>query len=453
MVAFVHCAHVFAHNLLEEHAMAITVSDILHRLREDNVKFLRLQFTDILGANKNVEVPTSQFEKAVNGEIMFDGYSVQGFTRIEESDMLLKPDLNTYLKLPPVIEGHERGGVARLICDVKLPDGTPFMGDPRWVLRRQIERVREAGFDDVFVGTEPEFYLFLRNADGTSTTTTNDRAGYFDLAPVDRGEDSRRRMVNALVEMGFEIEAAHHEASPGQHEIDFRFGDALKTADAIQTFRTVVKRIALQYDLHATFMPKPVQGIAGSGMHTHLSLFTNGVNVFDAPDEEHGLSQTALYWTGGLLHHAAAYVAVTNPTVNSYKRLASGYEAPINIAWSISNRSAMIRVPAKRGLSTRTEVRMPDPSANPYLALSVMIAAGLDGIARQVSPPPPIRRNIYEMTVRERRRHQVKELPRTLGDAIAKLEKNPVLMDALVPHVSEKFIEAKTREYSEYLLA
>ncbi len=430
--------------------MANTRDEVSKLLSTHDVKFLRLQFTDVLGRNKNLEVPTSQFSKALDGEIMFDGSSVQGFTRIEESDMLLRPDYDTFLLLPPAIEGSVRGQVARLICDVYLPNGEPFPGDPRWVLKRQVEKLRTLGFDNLYVGVEPEFYLFKRAADGSPTTITNDGAGYFDLAPVDRGEDARRDMVNALVDLGFEIEAAHHEVGPGQHEIDFKYDEAIATADAIQTFRTVVKRIAMNHGLHATFMPKPVAGIAGSGMHTHLSIFKDGANAFFDPSEPHELSSVALNFIAGLLEHAPGMVAVTNPTVNSYKRLTPGYEAPTNIAWSVSNRSAMIRIPAKRGNSTRAELRMPDPSANPYLALAVMIASGLDGVARGLTPPPPINRNIYEMSVRDRRTHKVKDLPFNLREAMATLKRDRLVVDALGEHAYRSFVEAKTAEYDDY---
>ena len=433
--------------------MPMTRADVAARLKEENVRFLRLQFSDILGMNKNVEVPASQFDKALDGEIMFDGSSVQGFARIEESDMLLKPDFDSFLVFPSIIEGDARGKVARLICDIALPDGSPFAGDPRAVLKRQVARLQALGFDDMYAGPEPEFFLFHRNPDGTPTTDTADAAGYFDLAPVDRGEDARRDMVNALVEMGFEIEAAHHEVAPGQHEIDFKYADALTTADNIATFRMVVKRIALNHGLHATFMPKPVAGINGSGMHIHLSLFQGGENAFFDEKAEYQLSHTAKNWIAGLLEHASGFVAVTNPIVNSYKRLTPGYEAPTNIAWSASNRSAMIRVPARRGVSTRTELRMPDPSCNPYLALAVILAAGLDGIERNLVPPPDIRRNIYQMTVRDRRKHKIRELPGTLRDATVTLQRDRVVRDTLGEHIFAKYVEAKSLEFDGYRIA
>ncbi len=430
--------------------MAYSQSEIRQTLEQENVKFLRLQFTDIMGMNKNIELPTSQFDKALDGEIMFDGSSIEGFTRIEESDMLLKPDFNTFLIFPTIVEGDERGRVARLICDIARPDDSVFPGDPRYVLKKQVEKIKSLGFDDLYVGPEPEFFLFWRDHEGRPTTITNDAAGYFDLAPVDTGEEARRDMVNALVEMGFEIEAAHHEVAPGQHEIDFKYEDALKTADSIATFKLIVKRIAVKHNLHATFMPKPVGGINGSGMHTHLSLFKDGKNAFYDENAEYQLSSTALNWIAGLLEHAEGMVALTNPTVNSYKRLTPGFEAPTNIAWSASNRSAMIRIPARRGVGTRSELRMPDPSCNPYLALAAMMAAGIDGIENKLTPPPPIQRNIYQMSVRDRRKHKIKELPGTLREAIVALEKDSVMRAALGEHAFSHFVEAKRQEFDAY---
>jgi len=433
-----------------EVTMATSATEIRNTLNSENVQFLRLQFTDILGHNKNVEVPASQFEKALDGEIMFDGSSVEGFTRIEESDMLLKPDYRTFLIFPENIEDPTYGKVARLICDVAYPDDSPFPGDPRGVLKRQVDRLEKLGYDGMSAGPEPEFFLFQRNEEGAPTTITHDAAGYFDLAPVDKGEEARRDMVNALVEMGFEIEAAHHEVAPGQHEIDFKYEDALTTADNIATFRLVVKKIALNHGLHATFMPKPVHGMNGSGMHTHLSLFKNGQNAFYDPNAEHELSNIALQWIAGLLKHAAGMVAITNPLVNSYKRLTPGFEAPTNIAWSAANRSAMIRIPARRGVGTRSELRMPDPACNPYLALGAMLAAGLDGIDKNLEPAPPIQRNIYDMSVRDRRRHKIKELPGTLSEALEALKKDQYIQDALGAHIAEHFLEAKTVEFDDY---
>lgn len=427
-----------------------TAASLLARLQQEDVNFLRLQFTDILGNTKNVEVPRSQFEKALQGSVTFDGSAVEGFTRVEESDMLLAPDLSTFLIYPQFTrEESERGRVARLICNVTLPDGTPFEGDPRYVLKRQIERARELGFE-MYVGTEPEFFLFERTSDGRGTTTTHDKAGYFDLAPIDKGERIRREIANKLVEMGFEIEASHHEVAPGQHEIDFRYAPALETADRIATFKFVVKRVALEHGLLASFLPKPIAGIPGSGMHCHLSLFRDGQNAFDDPAGEHGLSREAHQFIAGLLDHAEGMTAITNPLVNSYKRLVPGFEAPVNIAWSTSNRSALIRIPAKRGHSTRAELRSPDPSCNPYLALAVMLAAGLDGIQVQMEPPPAIQRNIFRMTVREKRHHRVKELPADLREAVNEVQKDEVVAAALGEHVLNHFVAAKTAEWREY---
>ena len=430
--------------------MARSQTDVRSALEGEDVKFLRLQFTDIMGTNKNVEVPVSQFDKALDGEIMFDGSSIEGFTRIEESDMLLKPDFNTFVIFPNIMEDTGRGRVARLICDVTYPNDEPFPGDPRYVLRRQIERLQALGFDNMYAGPEAEFFLFQRDSQGRPTTISHDAAGYFDLTPVDLGEEARRDMVNALVEMGFEIEAAHHEVAPGQHEIDFKYEDAMTAADNIATFKLVVKRVALNHGLHATFMPKPVAGINGSGMHTHLSVFKGGQNAFFDPDADLQLSQTAHNWIAGLLAHAEGMVAITNPIVNSYKRLTPGFEAPTNIAWSASNRSAMIRIPARRGASTRSELRMPDPACNPYLALAVMLAAGLDGIENNLTPPPAIQRNIYEMSVRDRRKYKIKELPGTLREAINALQKDQVVKNALGEHVFDHFIDAKTIEFDDY---
>ncbi|MGL4611108.1 MAG: glutamine synthetase family protein [Trueperaceae bacterium] len=430
--------------------MPYNQTDIKQHLKDHDVKFLRLQFSDIMGHTKNVEVPASQFDKALDGEITFDGSSIEGFTRIEESDMLLRPDVQTFLVFPEAIEGRERGKVARLICDIAHPDGKPFAGDPRYALKKGLERLQKMGFENLYVGPEPEFFLFSRDVEGRPTTITNDAAGYFDLAPIDRGEEARRDMVNTLVEMGFEIEAAHHEVAPGQHEIDFKYGDALTTADNIITFKMVVKRVALKHGLHATFMPKPVAGINGSGMHTHLSLFRNGKNAFAEEKGSLQLSKNALQFIAGILEHADEMVAITNPLVNSFKRLTPGYEAPTNIAWSASNRSAMIRVPAKRGQSTRCEIRMPDPSCNPYLAFTVMLAAGLEGIQKNMTPPPPIQRNIYQMSVRDRRKHKVRELPGTLREALQIMKRSRVIKQALGEHIFDHFIEAKQQEFDNY---
>lgn len=420
---------------------------VLKSMKENNVKFLRLQFTDIVGVNKNIEVPESQFEKALDGEIMFDGSSIEGFARIEESDQLLKPDHNTFVILP---WGDERGKVARLICDIYTTDHEPFVGCPRYVLKRAVDEAAEMGFK-MYAGPEPEFFLFQKEPNGDATTITHDSASYFDLAPVDKGEDARRDVINILLEMGFEIEAAHHEVAHGQHEIDFKYEEALKTADNISTFRWVVRKVGSDHNLHATFMPKPVYGINGSGMHVHQSLYKGEENIFFDEHSKYQLSEIALKYIGGVLKHSRSFCAVTNPTVNSYKRLVPGFEAPVNVAWSEKNRSPLIRVPAKRGKSTRIEVRMPDPSCNPYLALAVMLKAGLDGIKNDIEAKDPVNKNIFIMSQREKQRLQIKELPANLLEAIELLEKSQVIKDALGGHIFNNFIKAKRSEWKEYI--
>jgi glutamine synthetase len=427
---------------------------LLDRADKERIKFLRLQFTDILGVVKNVEVPDRQFAEALDGQIMFDGSSIEGFVRIEESDMYLKPDLSTFQIFPWSEVAAGAGGgtgarVGRIICDVANPDGTPFAGCPRTTLKRVIAMAAERGFA-MKAGPEAEFFLFQRR-DGKPTTDTHDAAGYFDLAPVDRGEDVRREIILALEQMGFHVEAAHHEVAPGQHEIDFRYDDVLATADNVSTFRFVVKNVALRNDLHATFMPKPIFGLNGSGMHTHQSLFRGKSNAFH---DEHGqwqLSETCLHYIGGLLRHAKGFCAVTNPLVNSYKRLVPGYEAPTAIAWSEKNRSPLVRVPATRGVSTRIELRMPDPSCNPYLALAVMLRAGLDGIDQAIDPGPPINKNIYKMSHRERRHLRIDDLPGNLSEALDELEKDDLVRDTLGEHIFQHLLAAKREEWDDYI--
>ncbi|MFN2564852.1 MAG: type I glutamate--ammonia ligase [Gemmatimonadaceae bacterium] len=424
-----------------------TAKDILALADKLNVRSMRLQFTDILGVNKNVEIPASQFEKALSGDIMFDGSSIEGFVRIEESDMLLAPDLSTFQLFP---WGDAQARVARLICDINLPDGTPFPGDPRGVLKRQIARAAELGFT-MNAGMEAEFFLFRPGADDEPTTVTHDVGGYFDLAPADQGEEARRAMVGVLEQMGFEVEASHHEVAHGQHEIDFRYADALRTADNIATFRFVVKHVARQFGLVASFMPKPIYGQNGSGMHTHQSLFRGKENAFWDAKAQWELSPVALHYIGGLLRHARGMCAITNPLVNSFKRLVPGYEAPVNVAWSMRNRSPLIRVPERRGPGTRVELRMPDPSANPYLALAVMLAAGLDGIETKADWREPVNENIFEMSFRERRRLRIDDLPHDLNEALTELEKDDVIIKALGEHVARHFVEAKRQEWREYI--
>jgi glutamine synthetase len=424
-----------------------TASDILAMAAKQEVRFLRLQFTDILGVNKNVEIPRSQFEKALAGDILFDGSSIEGFVRIEESDMLLVPDLSTFLVFP---WGESEARVARLICDIHMPDGAPFAGDPRTVLKRQIAKAASMGYV-MNAGMEAEFFMFKPGAAGEPSTVTNDVGSYFDMAPADLGEDARRAIVTTLEQMGFEVEAAHHEVAHGQHEIDFRYADALTTADSITTFRFVVKYVARQFGLIASFMPKPIFGQNGSGMHTHQSLFLGGKNSFWAQDAKWQLSDTALHYIGGLLKHSRGFCAITNPLVNSYKRLVPGYEAPVNVAWSMRNRSPLVRIPERRGTGTRVELRMPDPSANPYLALAAMLAAGLDGVATKADHREPVDANIFEMSYREKRRLRIDDLPRDLNEACDELEKDDVIMDALGEHVARQFLHAKRAEWQSYI--
>ncbi len=425
--------------------------DVLDTIEDEGVDFLRLQFTDILGTPKNVSIPADQAEKAFTEGIYFDGSSINGFVRIQESDMRLEPDPDTFALLP--WRNSESVTSGRLICDViDTSTGEPFAGDPRRVLKNAIDRAAELGYT-VNAGPEPEFFLFEEDEEGRATTTTHDSGGYFDLAPKDLAQDVRGDIIYGLEEMGFDVEASHHEVARGQHEIDFKYDDALSTADNIITFRTTVRAIAAKHGLHATFMPKPIAHINGSGMHTHLSLFTeDGENAFHDGSDEFSLSETAYGFLAGILEHAPALSAVTNPTVNSYKRLVPGYEAPIYIAWSDVNRSALVRKPAARvPAASRIEFRVPDPSCNPYLALAAMIHAGLDGVEGGLDCPDPVRENIYDFDDAKREEYGIETLPGNLGEAVDALESDEVVYNALGPHVSEKFVEAKRQEFNEYI--
>ena len=424
---------------------------VLDEIEEKNVDFLRLQFTDILGTVKNVSVPADQAEKAFTEGIYFDGSSINGFVRIQESDMRLDPDPSTFSVLP--WRNDEESAAGRLICDViDTSSGQPFAGDPRGVLKRAIERAEDMGYE-VNAAPEPEFFLFEEDEEGRATTKTNDVGGYFDLAPKDLAQDVRRDIIFGLEDMGFDIEASHHEVAEGQHEINFTYDDALSTADNVATFRAVVRAIASEHDLHATFMPKPIARINGSGMHTHFSLFQDGENAFHDDDDEFNLSEVAKQFTAGILDHAEALSAITNPTVNSYKRLVPGYEAPVYVAWSDRNRSALIRKPAARTpAASRIEARFPDPSCNPYLAFAALIHAGLDGIDRDLDCDDPVRENIYEFDEEKRDEYGITTLPSNLGEAIEALEADDVVQDALGEHVFENFVEAKTQEFEEYIV-
>lgn len=426
-----------------------TSQDILKLAASQDVRFLRLQFTDILGVNKNVEIPRSQFEKALAGDILFDGSSIEGFVRIEESDMLLVPDLETFLVFP---WGGNESKVARLICDIHMPDGTPFAGDPRAVLKRQIARAAEMGYT-MNAGMEAEFFMFKPGQEGAPATVTHDVGSYFDMAPADLGEDARRSIVSTLEQMGFEVEAAHHEVAHGQHEIDFRYADALTTADHIATFRFVVKYVAGRFGLTASFMPKPIFGQNGSGMHTHQSLFAGGTNAFYAPDAKWQLSDTALHYIGGLLRHARGFAAVTNPLVNSYKRLVPGYEAPVYVAWSRRNRSALIRVPLYHPgeeKATRAEIRCPDPSCNPYLAFAALLHAGLEGIEKGYELPDPMETNLYDLSKPERDALGIQALPESLGEAIEVAASSELVERALGAELRDRLVALKRAEWDEY---
>lgn len=424
-----------------------TKEDIIHLVEDEDIKFIRLQFTDIFGQLKNVAIMPSQLEKALNNQIMFDGSSIEGFVRIEESDQYLYPDLDTFTILP---WRPQHGRVARLICDVCNPDGTPFVGDPRGALKKVLKRAADMGYT-FNVGPELEFFLFQTDDDGKPTTKTNDEAGYFDLGPLDHGESTRREICLTLEMMGFEIEASHHEVAAGQHEIDFKYADALTAADNIMTFKMAVKTIAQKNGLHATFMPKPIYGINGSGMHTNMSLFKDGKNIFFDPDGERKLSKEAYSFIAGILHHVKGMAAITNPLVNSYKRLVPGYEAPCYLAWSAGNRSALIRIPSARGNSTRVELRCPDPACNPYLTMAVCLAAGLDGIEKNMTAPAEITDNIFEMSKSERTAKGIESLPGSLYEAIQAFEKDDVVKGALGEHIVNQYIAGKEKEWDDYI--
>ena len=429
----------------------MTRDEIMHIIKEKNVNFFRLQFVDIFGFLKNIALPLSQIEKALDGKIMFDGSSIEGFVRINESDMYLKPDYDTFVVMP----WREKDGsnAARIICDVYKPDGTPFIGCPRNNLKRVLAEAKKMGFT-MNVGTECEFFLFRRDADGRATTITDDVTGYFDVEPDDAGIDCRRKIIKTLEAMGFEIEASHHEVAEGQHEINFKYADALTAADNTVTFKWVVRSIAAEFGLHATFMPKPVFGINGSGMHTNQSLFNlDGTNAFYDEKGPLELSPVAYKYIAGIMKNAKGFCAVTNPLVNSYKRLVAGYEAPVYVAWSASNRSALVRIPASRGMGTRTEVRCPDPACNPYLAFAMMLGAGLDGIKNDLPVPDAVNADIFEMTAAEKKEAGIASLPANLYEAVQELKASPIALDALGPHILAKYIEGKEKEWDSFRIA
>lgn len=423
-----------------------TKQDIIRIAEEEDVEFIRLQFTDMFGTLKNVAVTKSQLEKALNNQCMFDASSIEGFLRIEETDMYLYPDLDTFEIFP---WRPQQGKVARLICDIYCPDRTPFEEDSRYILKKAIKEAAQMGYQ-FHVGPECEFFLFHTDENGGPTTISHERAGFFDLGPVDLGENARRDMVLTLEDMGFEIESSHHEAAPAQHRIDFRYDEALATADNIMTFKLAVKTIAKRFGLFASFMPKPKFGVNGSGMHLNISVLKDGRNIFEQAEDKLGLSKEAYYFIGGLMKHMRGMAAITNPLVNSYKRLVPGFEAPLHITWSASHRRPLIRIPQARGEDTRVELRGPDPAANPYLALAACIFAGLDGIRGQILPPEPVSTSVMDMSRAQRQALKIEQLPATLGEAVEALKEDGYLCRALGSRFSEKYAEAKRAEWREY---
>ena len=426
----------------------ITAEDIKKSVKDNDVRFLRLAFTDINGTSKAVEVPTSQLDKVLTNDIRFDGSSIDGFVRLEESDMVLYPDFSTWAVLP---WGDEKGGkIGRLVCSVHKTNGEPFEGDPRNNLKRVLKEMEEMGFSDFDIGFEAEFHLFKLGEDGNWTTEVPDHASYFDMTSDDEGARCRRDIVETLENIGFEVEAAHHEVGDGQQEIDFRFDDALTTADRVQTFKMVVREVARKHGLYATFMAKPVEGQAGNGMHTNMSLFKDGKNVFYDKDGEFHLSDTALYFLNGILEHARAITAIGNPTVNSYKRLIPGFEAPVYISWASKNRSPLVRIPDEEEINTRLEMRSADPTANPYLLLAACLTAGLNGIKEAKKPMAPITSNVFEMSEEERAKRGIKPLPSTLHNAVKAFKADPLIQEALGEHLTQSFIDSKNLEWSKY---
>ncbi|MGN0401875.1 MAG: type I glutamate--ammonia ligase [Acetatifactor sp.] len=423
-----------------------TREDVLRLVEEEDVEFIRLQFTDMLGNLKNTAITVNQLENALNNRCTFDGSAIDGFVGIEESDMYLYPDFSTFEIFP---WRPQQGKVARMLCDVHRPDGQPFEGDPRRVLKRAIQDAGDMGYT-FEVGPECEFFLFNTDENAMPTTRTREQAGYFDLGPLDEGENARRDIVMTLEDMGLIMESSHHEMAPAQHEIDFRYDEALKTADNIMTFKLAVRTIAKRHGLHATFMPKPKYGVNGSGMHINMSLHKDGKNIFGDKNDPNGLSRDGYYFIGGIMKHIKGMAAITNPLVNSYKRLVPGYAAPVYIAWSTTNRSPLIRIPAGREEETRIELRSPDSAANPYLTLAVCLKAGLDGIINKIEPPKSVDCNIYNMTETERQALKIETLPGTLAEAVEELKKDKFILDVLGEHIAGNYIAMKEAEWQKY---
>ncbi|MGG3466331.1 type I glutamate--ammonia ligase [Neobacillus pocheonensis] len=427
-----------------------TLEQIKETIKEKSVELLHLQFVDIEGILKHVTVTTEQLEDVVEGKMMFDGSSIKGFSPINKSDLYLQPDLNTFAVLPWTVEsGYSE---ARFLCSVKNPDGTLFEGDTRNVLKKTVDRAADKGYT-ISVGPELEFFLFKTDENGYATQELGDKAGYFEPSPHDLGERVRLEIYRALKAMGFTIEASHHEVAEGQHEINFKYADVLTAADLATTYKWVVKTVAKKFGLHATFMPKPVFGINGSGMHVNMSFFKGSENAFFDPSDELQLSEKAYQFIAGVLENVKSFTAVTNPLVNSYKRLVPGYEAPCYIAWSASNRSALIRIPAKKGLATRVELRCPDPSSNPYLTFAVIASAGLDGIENELAAPAPINEDIFHMTEEERAYQGIDNLPGSLAEAIKALESGEIAANTLGEHVYNEYVSLKKAEWDSYRTA
>ena len=423
-----------------------TKQDILRLVEEEDIEFIRLQFTDMFGTLKNVAITASQLEKALDNKCMFDGSSIEGFVRIDESDMYLYPDLNTFEIFP---WRPQHGKVARMICDVYRPNGTPFEGDPRYILKKVLKEAADMGYT-FNVGPECEFFLFHTDDEGRPTTISHEKAGYFDISPLDLGENARRDIILTLEDMGFEIEASHHEVAPAQHEIDFKYTNALKAADNMMTFKLVVKTIAKRHGLFASFMPKPVYGVCGSGLHINMSLCKDGVNIFNDHSAENGVSKEAYQFIAGLMKHMKGMTLVANPIVNSYKRLIPGYEAPVHITWSEGNRSPLIRIPSTRGTNMRIELRSPDPAANPYLLLASCLAAGLDGIRNELPIPESVEGNIYEMSKNELEERGIEAIPSNLSKACHYFEDDEFMKQVLGEHVHAKYLDAKRKEWNRF---
>ncbi|MEO2076322.1 MAG: type I glutamate--ammonia ligase [Bacillus sp. (in: firmicutes)] len=429
---------------------AATLEQIKETIKEKSVELLHLQFVDIEGILKHITVTSEQLEDVVEGKMMFDGSSIKGFSPINKSDLYLQPDLATFAVLPWTVEaGYAEG---RFLCSVNNPDGTPFDGDTRNVLKKTVDRAANHGYS-ISVGPELEFFLFKTDENGYATQEISDKAGYFEPSPHDLGERVRLEIYRALKAMGFTIEASHHEVAEGQHEINFKYADVLTAADLATTYKWVVKTIAKKFGLHATFMPKPVFGINGSGMHVNMSFFEGSENAFFDPSDELQLSEKAYQFIAGVLENVKSFTAVTNPLVNSYKRLVPGYEAPCYIAWSASNRSALIRIPAKKGLATRVELRCPDPSANTYLTFAVIASAGLDGIEKGLDAPAPINEDIFHMTEEERAFRGIDNLPGSLAEALKELESGEIASNTLGQHVYNEYVSMKKAEWDSYRTA